>query len=153
MHFCPYVMFFPHCTNPRAQNIFRQAMASSLILFHVVPAAMKRQYEILAGKSELSSPHSSRVRFSHGSLHSGDRTSLVGGRTFRSVTHLWAILLEPPWKNKTKPKKKWTCLPLFVVNRGPWQGALRSQDGDMPHRRNHWSRVPHPPQPPPCSAE
>ncbi|XP_061660645.1 partitioning defective 3 homolog isoform X2 [Syngnathoides biaculeatus] len=65
----------------QAQNIFKQAMASSVILFHVVPATLKRQYELLGGKSELSSPNSSRVRFSQGSLHSGDRTSLVGGRT------------------------------------------------------------------------
>ncbi|XP_077364951.1 partitioning defective 3 homolog isoform X2 [Festucalex cinctus] len=79
----------------QAQNIFKQAMTSSLILFHVVPAAMKRQYELLAGKSDLSSPHSSRVRFSQDSLHSGDRTSLVGGRTSSQQGSLAGSTPEP----------------------------------------------------------
>ncbi|XP_037135849.1 partitioning defective 3 homolog isoform X4 [Syngnathus acus] len=79
----------------QAQNIFRQAMASAVILFHVVPAAMKKQYEILAAKSELSSPHSSRVRFSQASLHSGDRSSLVGGRTASQQGSLAGSTPEP----------------------------------------------------------
>ncbi|XP_061614984.1 partitioning defective 3 homolog isoform X5 [Phyllopteryx taeniolatus] len=79
----------------QAQNIFKQAMASSVILFHVVPAAMKRQYELLAGKSELSSPNSSRVRFSQDSLHSGDRTSLVAGRTSSQQGSLTGSTPEP----------------------------------------------------------
>uniref|UniRef100_A0A665VFU7 Partitioning defective 3 homolog n=1 Tax=Echeneis naucrates TaxID=173247 RepID=A0A665VFU7_ECHNA len=37
----------------QAQNIFRQAMGCPVILFHVVPAAMKRQYELLSAQSEL----------------------------------------------------------------------------------------------------
>ncbi|XP_061522324.1 partitioning defective 3 homolog isoform X2 [Phycodurus eques] len=79
----------------QAQNIFKQAMASSVIFFHVVPAAMKRQYELLAGKSELSSPNSSRVRFSQDSLHSGDRTSLVAGRTSSQQGSLTGSTPEP----------------------------------------------------------
>ncbi|XP_057681039.1 partitioning defective 3 homolog [Corythoichthys intestinalis] len=79
----------------QAQNIFTQAMSSPVILFHVVPAAMKRQYEILASKSELSSPHSNRVRFSRDSTHSGDRTSLVGGRTSSQQGSLAGSTPEP----------------------------------------------------------
>ncbi|XP_077410545.1 partitioning defective 3 homolog isoform X2 [Vanacampus margaritifer] len=79
----------------QAQNIFKQAMASSVILFHVVPAPMKRQYELLAGKSDISSPHSSRVRFSQDSLHSGDRTSVVGGRTSSQRGSLAGSTPEP----------------------------------------------------------
>uniref|UniRef100_A0A096LQD7 Par-3 family cell polarity regulator n=1 Tax=Poecilia formosa TaxID=48698 RepID=A0A096LQD7_POEFO len=45
----------------QAQNIFRQAMRCPVILFHVVPASMKRQYEILSVQNELSSPQSTRI--------------------------------------------------------------------------------------------
>uniref|UniRef100_A0A4W6G7K5 Par-3 family cell polarity regulator n=1 Tax=Lates calcarifer TaxID=8187 RepID=A0A4W6G7K5_LATCA len=63
----------------QAQNIFRQAMRSPVILFHVVPAAMKRRYELLSAQSELSPPQSNRVYFSQASQQPGDRSSLVGG--------------------------------------------------------------------------
>ncbi|XP_070708818.1 partitioning defective 3 homolog [Pempheris klunzingeri] len=68
----------------QAQNIFRQAMRCPVILFHVVPAAMRRQYELLAAPSELSPPQSNRVRFSQDSLQSGDRSSVAGDVTSRS---------------------------------------------------------------------
>uniref|UniRef100_A0A8C7ZJG1 Par-3 family cell polarity regulator n=1 Tax=Oryzias sinensis TaxID=183150 RepID=A0A8C7ZJG1_9TELE len=48
----------------QAQNIFRQAMRCPVIVFHVVPAALKRQYEILTAHKEIASPQSNRVRFS-----------------------------------------------------------------------------------------
>uniref|UniRef100_A0A671YRK1 Par-3 family cell polarity regulator n=1 Tax=Sparus aurata TaxID=8175 RepID=A0A671YRK1_SPAAU len=67
-----------HLRFEQAQHIFKQAMRCPVILFHVVPAAMKRQYEMLSAQSELSSPQSHRVRFSQDSQHSGDRSSLVG---------------------------------------------------------------------------
>uniref|UniRef100_A0A8D2ZM11 Par-3 family cell polarity regulator n=1 Tax=Scophthalmus maximus TaxID=52904 RepID=A0A8D2ZM11_SCOMX len=60
----------------QAQNIFRQAMRSPAILFHVVPAALKRQYELLSAQSELSP--SNRVYFSQATQKPGDRASLVG---------------------------------------------------------------------------
>uniref|UniRef100_A0A668AHJ4 Par-3 family cell polarity regulator n=1 Tax=Myripristis murdjan TaxID=586833 RepID=A0A668AHJ4_9TELE len=63
----------------QAQNIFRQAMRSPVILFHVVPAAMKSQYELFSAQSELSPPPSNRVRFSQDPPQSGDRSSVVGG--------------------------------------------------------------------------
>ncbi|XP_014864970.1 PREDICTED: partitioning defective 3 homolog [Poecilia mexicana] len=68
----------------QAQNIFRQAMRCPVILFHVVPASMKRQYEILSVQNELSSPQSTRVRFSQDSQHPGDRSSLDSGTPSRS---------------------------------------------------------------------
>ncbi|XP_054893279.1 partitioning defective 3 homolog isoform X2 [Poeciliopsis prolifica] len=68
----------------QAQNIFRQAMRCPVILFHVVPASMKRHYEILAVQNELSSPQSTRVRFSQDSQHPGDLSSLDAGTPSRS---------------------------------------------------------------------
>ncbi|CAB1439047.1 unnamed protein product, partial [Pleuronectes platessa] len=65
-----------------AQNIFKQAMRSPLILFHVVPAVLKRQYELMSAQSALS--QSSRVYFSQGSQRPGDRSSLVGGPVSRT---------------------------------------------------------------------
>ncbi|XP_030254878.1 partitioning defective 3 homolog [Sparus aurata] len=73
-----------HLRFEQAQHIFKQAMRCPVILFHVVPAAMKRQYEMLSAQSELSSPQSHRVRFSQDSQHSGDRSSLVGALIPRS---------------------------------------------------------------------
>lgn len=70
----------------RAQNIFKQAMRFRVIIFHVVPAAMKRQYELLSGRSDLSPPTSNRVRFSQDSQQPQDSSSLVGGSMSRSGT-------------------------------------------------------------------
>lgn len=67
------------CITSRAQSIFKQAMRRPLILFHVVSASTKRQYELFLAQRELSPPQPNRVRFSQGSHHSGDRSSLVGG--------------------------------------------------------------------------
>uniref|UniRef100_A0A3P9IVH0 Par-3 family cell polarity regulator n=1 Tax=Oryzias latipes TaxID=8090 RepID=A0A3P9IVH0_ORYLA len=71
----------------QAQNIFRQAMRCPVIVFHVVPAALKRQYEILTAHKEIASPQSNRVRFSQDSQHPGYRSSLVGGSSARSGSH------------------------------------------------------------------
>lgn len=87
IHFCLHDLPSPShvlCIASRAQNIFKQAMRGPVILFHVVPAAMKRQYELLSAQSELSPPHSNRVRFGLDSQQSGDRSSLVGGLTPRA---------------------------------------------------------------------
>ncbi|XP_029313893.1 partitioning defective 3 homolog [Cottoperca gobio] len=73
-----------HLRFEQAQNLFKQAMRGPVILFHVVPAALKRQYELLSAQSELSPPHSNRVRFSQSSQQSRDSSSLVGGLTPRS---------------------------------------------------------------------
>ncbi|CAF98764.1 unnamed protein product [Tetraodon nigroviridis] len=69
-----------HLRFEQAQSIFKQAMRRPHILFHVVSASLKRQYELFLAQSELSSPQLNRVRFSQGSQRSGDRSrSLAGG--------------------------------------------------------------------------
>ncbi len=87
IHFCLHdlpTLSLTLCITSRAQNIFRQAMRCPAILFHVVPATMKRQYELLSVQNELSPPQSNRVRFSQDSQQSWDRSSLVGGLMSRS---------------------------------------------------------------------
>uniref|UniRef100_A0A3B3X9A7 PDZ domain-containing protein n=1 Tax=Poecilia mexicana TaxID=48701 RepID=A0A3B3X9A7_9TELE len=87
----------------QAQNIFRQAMRCPVILFHVVPASMKRQYEILSVQNELSSPQSTRVRFSQDSQHPGDRSSLDSG------THQGPLAGSTP-----EPSRRFATLPHAV---------------------------------------
>uniref|UniRef100_A0A674MIK8 Par-3 family cell polarity regulator n=1 Tax=Takifugu rubripes TaxID=31033 RepID=A0A674MIK8_TAKRU len=77
-----------HLRFEQAQSIFKQAMRRPLILFHVVLASMKRQYELFLAQSELSPAQLNRVRFSQGSQHSGDRSSVVGGSIFGSGPQL-----------------------------------------------------------------
>ncbi|KAK7881160.1 hypothetical protein WMY93_029569 [Mugilogobius chulae] len=62
-----------------AQNIFKQAMRSRFILFHVVPTSLKKHFAVFTGQSEMSPTQQNRVRFSQDSQHSGGtRASLVG---------------------------------------------------------------------------
>ncbi|XP_037550356.1 partitioning defective 3 homolog [Nematolebias whitei] len=68
----------------QAQNIFRQAMRSRVILFHVVPSSMKRQYEVMSAQSEPNTPQSNRVHFSQDSHPPTDRLSLVLGLPSKS---------------------------------------------------------------------
>uniref|UniRef100_A0A8C7GLV5 Par-3 family cell polarity regulator n=1 Tax=Oncorhynchus kisutch TaxID=8019 RepID=A0A8C7GLV5_ONCKI len=83
----------------QAQNMFRQAMRSPVILFHVVPASMKSQYEQLS-QEELSPPCPRGERGNRGSFTSsqasdpqapqpGERGSLLvhGGRFSTSLPH------------------------------------------------------------------
>ncbi|XP_062376678.1 partitioning defective 3 homolog isoform X4 [Sardina pilchardus] len=58
----------------QAQNMFRQAMRTPLILFHVVPASKKAQYEQLS-QSELDAAHLSP----DASHNPGDRSHVVVG--------------------------------------------------------------------------
>uniref|UniRef100_A0A3P8S7E9 Par-3 family cell polarity regulator n=1 Tax=Amphiprion percula TaxID=161767 RepID=A0A3P8S7E9_AMPPE len=93
----------------QAQNIFRQAMRSSVILFHVVPAALKRQYEVLSVRNEISSPpQSNRVRFSQDPQQPGDRSSLVGGAMSRS---------GPQSRSTPEPSRRFATLPHNMVSR------------------------------------
>ncbi|XP_039983271.1 partitioning defective 3 homolog isoform X3 [Xiphias gladius] len=98
----------------QAQNMFRQAMRSPVILFHMVPAAMKRQYELLSAQSELSSPQSNRVYFSQ-----GERSSLVGGPAPRlgpqpglNHNHQGPLAGSTP-----EPSRRYTTLPHTLVSR------------------------------------
>uniref|UniRef100_A0A4W5JXI6 Par-3 family cell polarity regulator n=1 Tax=Hucho hucho TaxID=62062 RepID=A0A4W5JXI6_9TELE len=83
----------------QAQNMFRQAMRSPVILFHVVPASMKSQYEQLS-QEELSPPCPRGERGNRGSFTSSqasdpqapqpeERGSLVvhGGLFSTSLPH------------------------------------------------------------------
>lgn len=54
------------CPRPRAQNMFRQAMRSPVIMFHVVPSSMKAHYEQLSQAER--NPAYSSGRFSPDSL-------------------------------------------------------------------------------------
>lgn len=76
-HSC--VFFSCFFTTFRAQNIFRQAMRSRVILFHVVPSSMKTQYEVMSAQNEPNTPQSNRVYFSQDSHRPADRPSLVLG--------------------------------------------------------------------------
>uniref|UniRef100_A0A8C6VVQ0 Par-3 family cell polarity regulator n=1 Tax=Nothobranchius furzeri TaxID=105023 RepID=A0A8C6VVQ0_NOTFU len=84
----------------QAQNIFRQAMRSPLILFHVVPAATKKHYELLSAQNELSSPQLNRVRFSQDSL----RSSVIAG---------------PLAGSTPEPGRRYTMLPHTLITRTP----------------------------------
>uniref|UniRef100_A0A673BZ49 PDZ domain-containing protein n=1 Tax=Sphaeramia orbicularis TaxID=375764 RepID=A0A673BZ49_9TELE len=93
----------------QAQNIFRQAMRSPVILFHVVPASMKKHYDLLSAQNELSPPQSNRVRFSQDTQQVGDRSSLVGGLTTRSGSQLS--------HNTPEPGRRYATLPHNLVSR------------------------------------
>uniref|UniRef100_A0A8C6SIE5 Par-3 family cell polarity regulator n=1 Tax=Neogobius melanostomus TaxID=47308 RepID=A0A8C6SIE5_9GOBI len=63
----------------QAQNIFKQAMRSRFILFHVVPVSLKKHFAIFTGHGEMSPPQPNRVRFSQEpQLSGGARSSLAG---------------------------------------------------------------------------
>uniref|UniRef100_A0A7N8Y9K7 Par-3 family cell polarity regulator n=1 Tax=Mastacembelus armatus TaxID=205130 RepID=A0A7N8Y9K7_9TELE len=91
----------------QAQNIFRQAMRSRVILFHVVPAAMKRQYELLSAQNELNPYQSTRVHFSQDCQEPGERCSLVGASASRSGLQLV----------EKYPNHQYTMLPHTLVSR------------------------------------
>ncbi|XP_028972101.2 partitioning defective 3 homolog isoform X2 [Esox lucius] len=61
----------------QAQDMFRQAMRSPFILFHVVPASMKSQYEQLS-QGELSPSSSTGGRGSRGSFSPSHASDLQG---------------------------------------------------------------------------
>uniref|UniRef100_A0A3Q3KBR8 PDZ domain-containing protein n=1 Tax=Monopterus albus TaxID=43700 RepID=A0A3Q3KBR8_MONAL len=103
----------------QAQNIFRQAMRSKVILFHVVPAAMKREYELLSAQSELSPPQSYRVRFSQDFEQPRDRSSLVGALVSKSGTQSDLKLnhQSPLARSTPDPGQRYVMLPHILVSR------------------------------------
>ncbi|XP_067342139.1 partitioning defective 3 homolog isoform X3 [Channa argus] len=103
----------------QAQNIFKQAMRSKVILFHVVPAAMKKQYELLSAQSELSPPQSNRVRFSQDFQQPEYWASLVGAPPTRcgpqpglNHNHQGPLARSTP-----EPSQRSTTLPHTLVTR------------------------------------
>ncbi|XP_029979327.1 partitioning defective 3 homolog isoform X2 [Sphaeramia orbicularis] len=101
----------------QAQNIFRQAMRSPVILFHVVPASMKKHYDLLSAQNELSPPQSNRVRFSQDTQQVGDRSSLVGGLTTRSGSQLSHNFQGPLAGSTPEPGRRYATLPHNLVSR------------------------------------
>ncbi|XP_046883323.1 partitioning defective 3 homolog isoform X3 [Hypomesus transpacificus] len=67
----------------QAQNMFRQAMRSPVIMFHVVPSPMKNHYEQLSQTERPPHPPSSSGRFSPESLAS----ERAGGTPASSLDH------------------------------------------------------------------
>eukprot|EP00066_Takifugu_rubripes_P030634 XP_011619900.1 PREDICTED: partitioning defective 3 homolog isoform X3 [Takifugu rubripes] len=108
-----------HLRFEQAQSIFKQAMRRPLILFHVVLASMKRQYELFLAQSELSPAQLNRVRFSQGSQHSGDRSSVVGGSIFGSGPQLGLNNThQGPLAGSTpEPNRRYATLPHNLVSR------------------------------------
>lgn len=110
------------CFTSRAQSIFKQAMCGSLILFHVVSASMKRQYELFLAQSELSPPQINRVRFSQGSQHSGDRSSLVGRSIAGSgpqlgFNNMYVVFLNIPYVLTSKYNVKANMATISVLSK------------------------------------
>ncbi|XP_026217950.1 partitioning defective 3 homolog isoform X3 [Anabas testudineus] len=103
----------------QAQNIFRQAMRSKVILFHVVPSSMKKQYEFLSAQSELSPPQSNRVRFSQDFQQLGDRASLVGAPASRSgpLPGSNHNQQDPLARSTQEPSRQYATLPHTLVTR------------------------------------
>ncbi|XP_028289219.1 partitioning defective 3 homolog isoform X2 [Parambassis ranga] len=99
----------------QAQNVFRHAMRSPVILFHIVPAAMKKQYEILSAQSEFSSPQPNRVRFSQDYQQPGDRSSVVsrsGQQPGLNHNHQGPLAGSTP-----EPSRRFATLPHNMVTR------------------------------------
>ncbi|KAF7661632.1 hypothetical protein LDENG_00256140 [Lucifuga dentata] len=101
----------------QAQTIFIQAMRSPLILFHVVPAIMKSQFELLSAHSELSTPQSNRVRFSQDAQQPGSRSSVVGGLTSWSGPHLSLNHNHSLSGSTPEPNRRYATLPHTLVSR------------------------------------
>ncbi|XP_056440803.1 partitioning defective 3 homolog [Gadus chalcogrammus] len=88
-----------HLRFEQAQNMFRQAMRTPRILFHVVPAALKAQYEMLSAPASLASPTCNRVRFSQDPQRPpGDRSSVTppGGGGLERAQHRTSRTGPPP---------------------------------------------------------
>ncbi|XP_075870985.1 partitioning defective 3 homolog [Nelusetta ayraudi] len=110
----------------QAQNIFMQAMRRPHILFHIVPASLKRQYELLAGPSELSPPPllplpppPSRVHFSEDPQQPRDRSSLAGGHGSRAGAQagLNHTRHAPIAGSTPEPSRHYATLPHNLVSR------------------------------------
>ncbi|KAA8580992.1 hypothetical protein FQN60_013950, partial [Etheostoma spectabile] len=118
----------------QAQNIFKKAMCGPVILFHVVPAAMKRQYELLSARSELSPPQSNRVHFGPDSQQSGNRSSLVAGLTPRAGPQpgLNHDHQGPLAGSTPEPSRRYATLPHILVSRTSTSPSLQRRVSTNP---------------------
>lgn len=120
---------------PRAQNMFRQAMRSPVIMFHVVPSTMKAHYEQLSHAER--NPAYASGRFSPDSLtgstassidHAPQRMSRHGSQShphshphphahleqtdgYQPLTHPAVSAAKPPTGHAHSPQRALTSTP------------------------------------------
>uniref|UniRef100_A0A8C9RYC3 Par-3 family cell polarity regulator n=1 Tax=Scleropages formosus TaxID=113540 RepID=A0A8C9RYC3_SCLFO len=112
----------------QAQNVFRQAMRTPAILFHVVPAAKKTQYDQLsqsemgpvyvAGRFSPDSQSSERGSLPGGLDHTPQRMSHLGtqalaeqGSFYSPIPHPSVSVGKPPFGCVPSPQKALTSTP------------------------------------------
>lgn len=112
----------------RAQNMFRQAMRSPVIMFHVVPSSMKARYEQLSHAERNPAPYASG-RFSPDSLggsslsafdHAPSRMSRHGQEqpdTYPPVSHPAVSAAKPPTGQTHSPQRALTSTPTAGLSK------------------------------------
>ncbi|KAJ3611336.1 hypothetical protein NHX12_021352, partial [Muraenolepis orangiensis] len=119
-----------HLRFEQAQNMFRQAMRTPRILFHVVPASLRPQYELLSAQDMLASPPCNRVRFSQDPRRPtpppGDRptgtVSPPGGGALERAQHRTSRAGEHPNvpnHNTPEPCRRYSGVPPDPPARSP----------------------------------
>uniref|UniRef100_H3CRB3 Par-3 family cell polarity regulator alpha, b n=1 Tax=Tetraodon nigroviridis TaxID=99883 RepID=H3CRB3_TETNG len=112
----------------QAQNMFRQAMRSPVIMFHVVPSSMKARYEQLSHAERNPAPYASG-RFSPDSLggsslsafdHAPSRMSRHGQEqpdTYPPVSHPAVSAAKPPTGQTHSPQRALTSTPTAGLSK------------------------------------
>lgn len=132
-------VYLPPSVHSRAQSSFRQAMASSVILFHVVPASMKRQYELLS-LSNLSPQQSNRVRFRQDCPQPGDRSSVVSrSGSQSSQTHKCVSLYSFSTQTESVVKKQVQVTNVWLFILSSHQSPLA---GSTPEPKRRYATLP-----------
>ncbi|XP_072307285.1 partitioning defective 3 homolog [Eucyclogobius newberryi] len=104
----------------QAQNIFRQAMRSRFILFHVVPTSLKKHFAVFTGQIEMSPTQTNRVRFSQEPQQSGGpRASLVGPQSTQRASLSFNHNNHPAPLSGSTPEtiRRYATLPHNMVSR------------------------------------
>uniref|UniRef100_A0A8C8JPU7 PDZ domain-containing protein n=1 Tax=Oncorhynchus tshawytscha TaxID=74940 RepID=A0A8C8JPU7_ONCTS len=117
----------------QAQNMFRQAMRSPVIMFHVVPNLMKAQYEQLSHSERNPNVAYSSGRFSPDSLASERGSTTSGLDHTPQVSHYFSILQgdaytplpHPHGGSMGKPPSGHAPSPHRVLNSTPTAGFTK----------------------------
>uniref|UniRef100_A0A8C8JPT8 PDZ domain-containing protein n=1 Tax=Oncorhynchus tshawytscha TaxID=74940 RepID=A0A8C8JPT8_ONCTS len=116
----------------QAQNMFRQAMRSPVIMFHVVPNLMKAQYEQLSHSERNPNVAYSSGRFSPDSLASERGSTTSGLDHTPQVSHYFSILGDaytplphPHGGSMGKPPSGHAPSPHRVLNSTPTAGFTK----------------------------
>lgn len=118
------------CVYSRAQNMFRQAMRSPVIMFHVVPSSLKGRYEQLSHAERNPAPYASG-RFSPDSLggsalsgldHAPQRTSRHGHLheqpdSYPPLSHPAISAAKPPTGQSLSPQRAVTSTPTAGLSK------------------------------------